>query len=272
MLARVFDSSTNTYFKSKVYAKINGGWYEQQLVLVPDANGAYFKLFDFLDKSNPEKAIPLINLITSNSDGENWEFRRSGSVDKHLEDFEGLLESDIRFFEFHGYPWVFEDKAMILELLKGGMVALKGSRFEDKISDYKLDGWNYVEMQQDIDFIMEQTCSFHDSILVAINYISGGYVDESGGMYCTDNTGQVTMIFHSQWCQPIEMVFEGVTALNLRPASDNYSADIFEASLFVENASLFFCDTGLDKIDPSYEGTWIMAYGMRWRFNGGAHV
>ncbi|MCL2855171.1 MAG: hypothetical protein FWE21_06085 [Defluviitaleaceae bacterium] len=269
MLARVFDSSTNTYFKSKVYAKINGGWYEKQLVLVLNADGAYFKLFDFLDKSDPVKPIPLINLITPNSDGEAWELHRSGSVDRHLEDFEELLSSNIGFFEFWGYPWVFENKTILLELLRGGVVSLKDSGLEDKILDYKLDGWNYIETQQDIEFIMKQTYSFHDSILLAVNYISGGYVDENNAMHPMDSTRQVTMIFHSQWCRPIEMVFERVTAVNLRPASDNHSSNIFEASMFIENVSVFFCDTGFDKIDLSYEGTWIMAYVLRWRFNGG---
>jgi len=28
--------------------------------------------------------------------------------------------------------------------------------------------------------------------------------------------------FDSQWCRSIEMGFEGVTALNLRPCHDNY--------------------------------------------------
>lgn len=62
------------------------------------------------------------------------------------------------------------------------------------------------------------------------------------------------------------MIFEGVTALNLRPAGDSYTAEISEASLFVKDESIFFCDDYLEKIDRTYQGTWIIAYSLRWRF------
>jgi hypothetical protein len=52
MRVRVFDMSTNTYFSSEVYAIINPGWYEKQLVLVPSPNGSYMKFFDCLNKSS----------------------------------------------------------------------------------------------------------------------------------------------------------------------------------------------------------------------------
>ena len=66
MLVRVFDSQRNTYFKSEVYAVINSGWYEKQLVVFSSADGSYFKLFDYLDKSNPNAPKVLINLILPN--------------------------------------------------------------------------------------------------------------------------------------------------------------------------------------------------------------
>jgi hypothetical protein len=74
------------------------------------------------------------------------------------------------------------------------------------------------------------------------------------------------MCFDSQWCETIEMVFEGVTALNLRPAGDNYTADVSAASLIVKDASVFFCGDGIREWDENYEGTWITAYSLRWRF------
>jgi hypothetical protein len=76
----------------------------------------------------------------------------------------------------------------------------------------------------------------------------------------------MTMCFDSQWCDTIEMVFEGVNALNLRPAGDNYTADISAASLIVKAASIFFRDDGIEEWDENYEGTWITAYSLRWRF------
>ncbi|HWQ41880.1 MAG TPA: hypothetical protein VN456_07570 [Desulfosporosinus sp.] len=58
---------------------------------------------------------------------------------------------------------------------------------------------------------------------------------------------QVTMGFDSQWCGTIELVFEGVTAFNLRPAGDNNTADIWAASLIVKGTSVFFCNDGAMK-------------------------
>ena len=85
-------------------------------------------------------------------------------------------------------------------------------------------------------------------------------------MYPVTDIRQVTMFFDSQCCDTIEMVFEGVTAFNLRPAGDNYTADISVASLIIKDASIFFCDDRIEEWDESYKGIWITAYGLRWRF------
>ena len=53
-----------------------------------------------------------------------------------------------------------------------------------------------------------------------------------------------------------------------KPALDNYTAELFDASLFVQDETIFFFNSQIDSIDKSYEGTWIEAYGLRWRFYG----
>jgi hypothetical protein len=74
----------------------------------------------------------------------------------------------------------------------------------------------------------------------------------------------MTMFFESQSCDGIEMVFEGVTEMNLRPSPDNYDNIIFGATIILRNEEVFFC--GEDDADPdTYEGTWIKAFGLRWR-------
>jgi len=269
MFVRVFDQQSNTYFKSEVYAVINSGWYEKQLVVFSSGGDNYFKFFDFLDKSDPENLKVLINSISfSDFHSEfEWIHQRTDAVDKQLEDYRGLLDEEIRFFEYRGYSWIYKDKELLAKLLKGEMVLTKD--FERKILDpnaYKLEGWQYIETQQDVDFILKQTAAFHDSVLKEVNYISGSYVDEKNSMCCTDNERRVTMRVDSQWCRPIEMVFEGLTALNLRPASDRQSSAIFEATLLLQNASVFFCEDAVNDTDEAYTGTWIKAYGLRWRF------
>jgi hypothetical protein len=269
MFVRIFDIQSNSYFKSEVYAVINSGWYEKQLVVFFSDSGSYLKFFDYLDKSDPKNPKAMINSIfsgVSRSDFE-WIYKRTDSVDKQLEDYAELLSDDVRFFEYRGYSWIYDDKKLLAELLQGGVVSTKG--FESKILDsdaHKLKGWNYIETQQDTDFFLEQTISLHDSELKELTYVSGSYVDENNSMHCTDSERRVTMIFESQWCRPVEMVFEGVTKLNLRPSSDNYTSNVYGATLLLHNTAVFFCDDALEDIDESYDGTWVKAYNLRWRF------
>jgi len=269
MLARVFDIRSNTYFRSEVYAIINSGWYEKRLVVFSSGNERYFRFFDYLDKSDPQNPKALINSIFHDgfhSDFE-WIHQRTNNVDKQLDDNLGLQNNDIRFFEYSGYSWIYEDKQLLTKLLKGDMVSTKG--FEHQLRDsntYKLEGWHYVETQQDIDFILEQTSSFHDSAIKELNYVSGAYVDGKNFLHCTDSERRVIMHVDSQLCRPVEMIFEGVTALNLRPASDNQSSSIYGVTLSLQDASVFFCDGAISGAEELYAGTWIKAYSLRWRF------
>ncbi|MCL2563722.1 MAG: hypothetical protein FWE08_06775 [Oscillospiraceae bacterium] len=267
MFVRVFDSQRNIYFKSEVYAIINSGWYEKRLVVFSTDDGSYFKFFDYIDKSDPKHKV-LINTITSNGFGSTSEWIRkdSNDVDKKLEEY-ARLPDDIRFFEYKGHAWIYENISLLTKLLKGDMVSTKGYKHQIFTSNARQsDDWNYVDKQQDIDFILEQTGGFHDSVLKKLDYISGSYVDDKNQMYCMDNIKQVSMWFDSQWCRPIEMVFESVIALNLRPYSDNETSFLFDAALFVQNETIFFFDSRIDAIDRNYDGTWIEAYGLRWRF------
>ena len=266
MKVRVYDKSIGNYFKSEVYAKINTGWYEKQLVHVPSENGGYICFFDYLDKSE-DKGSPkvLINIITPDTP-KDWMYRKSGSVDEKLLGYEKLLCNDVRFFEYIGYSWLYENKSILAELLNGDAIPFKGSIFENKAVASEMSGWTYVETQEEANILLENAYSFHDSVLKTLNYTSGAYVNSDRSMYPVADIRQVIMCFDSQWCDTIEMVFEGVTAFNLRPARDNYTADISAASLIVKDASIFFFDDRIQEWDENYEGTWITAYGLRWRF------
>lgn len=266
MKVRVYDKSTGYYFKSEVYAKINTGWYEKQLVHVPSDNGGYVCFLDYLNKEE-DKVSPtvLINNITPDIPNE-WIYQKSGFVDKKLAGFEKLLLKDVRFFEYIGYSWLYEDKPILAELINGNVIPFNGSIFEKKAVFPEKSGWIYIETQEDANNLLENVYSFHDSVLKTLNYTSGAYVNPDRSMYPVADVRQVTMCFDSQWCDSIEMIFEGVTALNLRPAGDNYMTNISEASLIIKDASIFFCEDVIKEWDENYEGTWITAYGLRWRF------
>jgi len=263
---RVFDCLIDSYFKSEVYAKINTGLYEKQLVHVPSENGGYIKFFDYLDKSRG-KMPPKVNIHTIISDiPKEWISQKSRSVDEQIKGFERLLNKDVRFFEYIGYSWLYENKSILVELLNGNSVPFKGSIFEDREVGSEIKGWTYVQTQEDAYYLLKNACYFHDSVLKTAHYTSGAYVNSDRSMYPVADVRQVDMYFDSQCCDSIEMVFEGVTAFNLRPVGDNYTADISSASLIVKDASVFFCDDSIEEWDENYEGTWISAYSLCWRF------
>ena len=264
MKVRVYDKLNCNYFRSEVYAIINLGWHEKQLVHVPSENEGYIKFFDYLDKGDETQKV-LINTIISDKPKE-WVFQKSGCVDKQLAGFEKHLHKDVRFFEYVGYPWLLENKSILADLIKGDTIQYKGSIFENKAVVSKMSGWTYVETQDDANDLLTCVYSFHDSVLKMVNYTSGAYVDPDHSMYPVADVRQVIMCFDSQLCDSIEMVFEGVTAFNLRPAGDNYTADISAASLIVKDSSIFFGDDEIKEWDENYEGTWITAYSLRWRF------
>ena len=216
----------------------------------------------------------LINAITSDGFNPNikWIHKQTDEIDKKLCDYTKLLGDDIRFFEYKGYSWIYADKPLLTELLNGGAVSTIS--YEHQILNVnicQLEGWHYVNKLHDIEFILEQTRGFHDSVLKELTYLSGAYVDNKNNMHCTDSIRQVAMRFDSQWCRSVEMVFEGVVALNLRPYSDNESSYLYDASFFIQNETVFFFDSQINEIDNSYEGTWIASYGLRWRFYGENH-
>lgn len=261
MKVRVYDAENNKYFISEVYAIINFGRYEKQLVLVPSKKGAYLKFFDCFGNNKP-----LINCIIPRWHKE-WIRKKTEEIKEQLEELRRHISPNIKFFEFIGFPWVLEDKFVLGKLLYGESILLKDSLFEDKIYSDDLSDWNYIDQQSSADDLLKQVSGFHDSVLKRLDYISGGYVcEENKSMHPFDDIRKVTMLIESQYCNPIEMVFEGVTELNLRPAGDNYDSKIYSGSVYVKDAAVFFCDEYLDEIDKSYEGTWIVAYRLRWRF------
>lgn len=266
MRVRVYDKLADSYFHSEVYAIINTGWYEKHLVLVPSPNGNYMKFYDYLDKSdNGNIPTVLINTIVSEHPT-GWIYVRSDSVDTLLTEYQQRLSQlETRFFEYMGFSWLYENKEVLSKLLLGERLVLQGSLFETKLIDSRIKGWNYIETVADINTLLEYAYGFHDSVIKSINYVSGAYVNDDKSMYPSADIRKVTVLLDSQWCESIELVFEGVTALNLRPPADNYMADISGASLFIKNASVFFFDSDIDMPDTTNDGTWISSYSLRWQ-------
>lgn len=265
MRVRFFDSETGLYHKSEVYAIVNTGIFERLLLLVPAKTGDYLKLFDSVKRSGEGSYEPMAERIFQFVP-EDWAAYTSEKSHETLPEYRGLLGQDVLFYRYYGFPWLWKESSTLVRLLKGEKIPLPGSVFEGRLySDVDQPGWNFIESQKDADSFLEKTCGLHDSTIHSILYESGNYVDEENVMHFPE-LRRVTMTIHSQWCPPVEMVFDGVTALNLRPPGENYLGDMFGCSLFVEDCTVFFSDCELEKPDNAYQGTWITAYSLRWRF------
>ena len=98
-----------------------------------------------------------------------------------------------------------------------------------------------INTDYDIEQLMNNFGSFHDSCIKEIVYISGGYVEEDGAMNPFDSEKCVIIVFQSQCAKyrTIEVKFEGVVQMNLVPKPDYYDNIIYDASL-IKNNELFY--------------------------------
>jgi len=263
MRVRVYDKCTNSYFISEVYAIINNGYYKKYLVVKEIDGKRYFRLVEYLDKAKSNLPVN-INVISSIDLSESWICKK----DSDLKDISNNLDERDKndsFYLFRGYDFILEQKDFLIALLKGEQVAYELLRGNEKEISTKLEGWNYVESEDDIQNLMGIFHGFHDSVLRNLNYVSGSGKDEKGNMHL-ENVRQVSMVFDSLWSNSIEILFEGVLVLNLRPAKDNYSDELFTATIMLKDKAILFYDDKVKSEQENYEGTWINALGMRWIF------
>ena len=248
MFVRVFDKDKNTYYKSLVYSTVGIGWFLQYIVLNPHMNT--FELVDYLDKSvTPVK--PLVEIIQSDySDFNIYE----GSALLKYKYF--CRKSGVDFVDVKrmaGYPDVCENFAFLTDILTKKSVPAES--YNISLRELKDTAeWNYIITQSDADDFMDKFAGFHDSTLEKINY--------------SETYGSVTAnaIFdNSGWFGIVELCFEGVQMLKIMPATENYTRELFEASLIVEKESVFWADSYMEKPNSSYEGSIIKALNLKWR-------
>ena len=88
--------------------------------------------------------------------------------------------------------------------------------------------WNEIKNENDIESLLTLYGGFHDSCIVSVNYKSGAYVDDNGGMANGELLEHsVEIVLHSQWNTPIELRFTGVRKYSVVGWQDNYFCDIF---------------------------------------------
>ena len=248
MFVRVFDKSKNIYYKSIVYATVGIGWFSQYIVLNPKANA--FELVDYLDKSvSPAK--PLVEMIQS----EKSEFvvQKGAQILKYKNYCKTNKLEYVDIEQMSGYPDVLENYAFLADILIKHSVAIDAYNVSVRELSDRAE-WNYVLTQEDADAFMKTFVGFHDSTLEKINYSE------------TNGTATANAIFdNSGWFGVVELCFEGIQILKIMPAIENCSREFFEASLIVENESVFWADSYMEKPNDFYEGSIIKALNLKWR-------
>lgn len=264
MRVRIYDKDMNRYFRSDVYAIINAGRYSRFLVLVP-SDRDYYRFYDYFDLSQGGPPYPVnINMITPEIPFE-WVQKNKYDLIR-VQRFLRKLDREVKIENFQGYSWLPDEAEALAALVAGQIVYADETQEDHKAYRSAEGGWYFVEKQEDIGDLLDRFNYFHDSALRSLYYVSGSEAGEDGSLLCSDVVRQVTMTFDSQWSKPVEMVFEGVLALNLRPAQDDYSSRIDCASIFLNDEVFFFCDGSFQAEPPSYAGTWIKSFGLKWRY------
>ena len=128
--------------------------------------------------------------------------------------------------------------------------------------------WNTIESQDDIMNLLRVSNSFHDSCITEMHYYSGAHLGSLG--LVPVNSKRLLHVFFQgsfQSCKQIELLFIGLEKLSLLPIDENYTCEIFEATLEKNNGRMVWCDGKVDKLEDLevYDGTIIVSKMIQWR-------
>ena len=248
MLVRVFNKEKNIYYKSMVYAIVGIGWFLQYIVLNPHTHS--FELVDYLDKQY-QPAKPLVEIIQAD-DAEFVVYEGSHML-KYKQFCKTTGHKFVDVKRMMGYQDVLENHAFVADILTNHSVPFDSHKISARnLSDTA--EWNYILTQADADDFMKMFAGFHDSTLETINYSESNASTIVNAIF--DNRG---------WFGIVELCFEGIQMMKVVPASQNYSRELFEASLIVENESVFWADAYMEKANDLYEGSIIRALNLKWK-------
>ena len=244
MFVRVSDKANNRFYKSQVYGLVNCGLSEQAIVRNPYTN--CFQLVHYFEKAD-SFFIPIYEVIQPERNG--W-IRASAADLIKL----NLHSKEVSVDYLFGYEDVLNNHEFLYSLLNKKCVHVDTAGVQIRSLEDE-EEWNYIATQADADAFMKLFVGFHDSYLNKLTYEEDDY-----------QTRQVTAIFDNTcWYGVAELCFEGLIAMNLRPAQENVSRYIYGGTLLVKDECIFWADDALEEENLSYEGSYIKALNLKWR-------
>ena len=158
----------------------------------------------------------------------------------------------IQPYTFHGRPELLDK--VLPALLDGGKPPVEALGIPLPTLQEE-PGWHSLLTPEDADSLFRDMAGFHDAMIERVLVEQGHH----------PATALVT-IDNSCWYGRIEICFEGVQALHLRPPHENETADMWEGTLRLRNCLVFFSDQYVPDDAPGPEhATWIRALYARWR-------
>ncbi|MDF2557686.1 MAG: uncharacterized protein K0R71_1514 [Bacillales bacterium] len=247
MFVRVYDKDNDRFYKSIVYGKLNQGYYQQAILLNPFT--CSFELVDYIDKSE-QKLTPKYAVINSDQNGwVTYEKTYLLKFKKYCKDhgFKDNVES------FSGYDEVFQNFDFMFRLLNEKSVAKEQVNIQIRKPE-DINIWTYISTEEDANDFLKDFVGFHDSIIEKIVY------EEDYGQR------RLTVTFdNSGWYGIVELCFEGLIAMNLIPAQENFSREIYGGTLVVKDESIFWADDVLQNEEMNFEVSYIKALNLKWR-------
>ena len=121
-----------------------------------------------------------------------------------------------------------------------------------------MSDWNEILNERALEAFAGLTGHFHDGCIKELRYVSGAYVAANLGMVPLNDRRVLRMLVQCQSREHpvIELEFAGLKTLTLSPVGTDYTCEISEAVMRMEDGQICWSDGG---------DTTVCAEKLRWR-------
>ena len=131
-----------------------------------------------------------------------------------------------------------------------------------------MTNWIDIHNEADLNQLLETYGGFHDSCLKELRYVSGAYVRDNLWMHPFNDQRKLYLLMQrqSESNSVLELEFSGLVQMNLQPNDENYTCEILDVSMFLEDGKIWWGDSSWFQTErEKYDGTWLCAKQVRWR-------